>query len=393
MPIVFFQVTAAYSNALLVAVMPYFSDFAKKLDLPTSQPVVQGQVSHFTCFPRSDHIGGRAVLADGCEFIFDHGRVETFVSPRSYFYLQNPGLIPKFYGPVKVSAAQAVSIARDAIEKLGYSLSTFSADQEPDITGPERDRGNYIARYRVRWLDPMRGAPGLRPISAEFEIDATTGQIVMANIRNPNAYRPDLTVPMPSTVNAGSSKPRPVGVGRKVYPVSRAYADAFLAAILPQCSSYAATAGFSVPSPLTVAEVDKASYQCGLVDDDPMATFKLTDGAQFDYRHGQVIAFYSPDARDLPGRVRPTTYPEIDREQAKFFGQVNMTTDEAVALVRATTLRLGYSAAMLHIDETPSVSGPGWWGTNRITRCFIEWKASIDGPTYVNAEVDALILA
>jgi hypothetical protein len=388
MPIVFFQVTAAYSNALLVAVMPYFSDFSKTLDLPTPQPVMQEQISRFTGFPRSDHIGGRAVLMNGCEFIFDHGHVETFVSPRSYYYLQNPDLIPKFYGLVSISSVQAVGIARDAIKKLGYPESLLSADQEPEITGPERDRGNYIARYRVRWFDPTRGAPDHRPISAEFEIDATTGQIVMANVRNPNAYRPELPIRLPSAVIAESPKSRPVGVGRKIHPVSRAYAHAFLAAILPQCSRYAAVAGFSVPSPLTAADVDTASYQCGLVDGDPMAAFKLTGGAQFDYEHGQVIAFYSADARDLPGRVRPTTYPGIDREQAKYFGPVNMTADETVALVRQTARRLGYSEHALHLDETPSVVGPGWWGTNRIARCFIEWRASIDGPAYVNAEVD-----
>ncbi len=175
MPIVFFQVTAAYSNAMLVAVMPYFADFARRLDLPTPQPVAQEQVMRFNCFPRSDHIGGRLILTNGCEFIFDHGRVENFVSPKSYFYLQNPDLIPRVYGPVKISDGQAVAIAHNAIKKLGYTDAALSADRPPEITRPERDHGSYIARYRVRWFDPARGDPRQPPTSAEFEIDATTG--------------------------------------------------------------------------------------------------------------------------------------------------------------------------------------------------------------------------
>lgn len=394
MPIVFFQVTAAYSNALLVAVMPYFSDFAKNLDLPTQQPVTQSQVSRFICFPRSDHIGGRVILTNGCEFIFDHGHVETFVSPRSYFYLQNPDLVPKFYGPVRISAAQAVSIARDAIKKIGYSDSLLSADRQPEIIGPERDRGNYIARYHVRWFDPTRGAPDHRPISAEFEIDATTGQIVMANVQNPNAYREDLSLsvhpPVISRFEDGNRTP--AGVGRKVTPVTPEYARAFLTAILPQFSDFVKSGNLTVKAPASADDVDMtrylAKYNCGIVEGDPMAYVDTKAGDRFVYRHGQVIAFYASDARDSPERKPPGTYPGIDQEQAKFFGPVNMTADEAVALVRQTTRRLGYSAHALHIDEMPMVSGPGWWGTNRIARCFIEWRSSINGPAYVNAEVD-----
>ncbi len=143
-----------------------------------------------------------------------------------------------------------------------------------------------------------------------------------------------------------------------------------------------------MPLPLSAKDIDINSYQCGLVDGDPMASFRLKSGEQLDYRHGQVIAFYSSDAMHLPGRASPTTYPEIDRERAKFFGPVNMTSDEAVNLIRQTARRLGYSEHTLHLDETPRVSGPTWWGTNRIARCFVEWRESIDGPTYVNAEVD-----
>jgi len=66
----------------------------------------------------------------------------------------------------------------------------------------------------------------------------------------------------------------------------------------------------------------------------------------------------------------------------------NMTAGEAVVLVRQTVTKLGYSERTLHINVPPRISGPGWWGTNRIARCFMVWDDEITGQTYVNAEVD-----
>ena len=389
MPIEIFQITAAYSNALLVAVMPHVSDFASKLALPTVQPVMQSQIRHFDCFPRTDHIGGRLVLTNGCEFIFDHGHVENFVSPHSYFYLQNPDLVPKFYGEIKISETQAIQLARDAIKKLGYSQSILAADRSPQVTPPEKHDGKYIARYRIRWFDPTRGGnPNRPPTSAEFEIDATTGQLVAVNILNPNTYRPapDLKIhPLVSEEKAGVET---VGSGRKILPVSNSYAKAFLPAILPQCSHFCDVAGFKIKLPLTLNDVEQTSYTCGLVDGDPMASFQLKSGDRFDYRHGQVIAFYEKDVMNLPGREHAVTYPEIDREREKYFGPVRMSTDAAVDLVKQALRRLGYDETNLHINVPPKISEPGWWGTNRIARCFIAWSGKGGLPTYVNAEVN-----
>jgi hypothetical protein len=395
MPIAFFQITAAYSNAVLVAVMPYFSNFAKTLDLPTPQPVTQAQVWRFNCFPRSDHIGGRVILTNGCEFIFDHGHVENFVSPRSFFYLQNPDLIPKFYGPVEISEAQALQIAHDAIKKLDYSDAMLCADKPPEITLPKYDRSHYIARYLIRWRDTTRGDPNAPPTSAEFEEDATSGQIVMVNIVNPNAYRPDLNLsvrpPVVGQFGSGSLG-RPAGQGRIVAPVTSAYALTFLNAILPQISDFVNEGNLTIKAPTSAKDIDMsrylAKYNCGIIEGDTMAYIDTKAADRFVYRHGQVIAFYASDARDNPERKPPSTYPGIDQEQAKFFGPVNMTTDEAVNLVRQTVKNLGYSETVLHMDDPPRVTGPGWWGTNRIARCFIVWREKESGVTYVNAEVD-----
>jgi len=377
--------------------MPHISDFAQKLDLPTPQPVTQMQVQRLNCFPRSDHVGGRVILTNGCEFIFDHGRVENFVSPHSYFYLQNPDLIPKFYGPVKLSQQEALQVAHNAIKRLGYTDAVLSADRPPEITPPIHDGTHYIARYRIRWYDPARGGNPNSPLtSAEFEINAETGQIQMVNIRNPNTYRPDpkLNAQPPAIGQIGNGPGgTPIGPGRKVTPVSPAFARAFLTAILPQLSDFVKKGNLAAKSPASAKDVDMtrylAKYNCGIVEDDPCAFIDMKTEDKFIYSHGQVIAFYSADAMHNPDRTPPYTFPGIDQEMAKYFGPVNMTTNEAVALARRTVKKLGYSEEMLHIDKPPiRIDPPGWWGTNRMARCFVEWREYWDGPTYVNAEID-----
>lgn len=393
MPIEFFQITAAYSNAMLVAIMPHISDFAKKLDLPTPQPVAIAQIERFVCFPRSDHVGGRVILTNGCEFIFDNGRVQTFVSPRSFFYLQDPRLVSKFYGQINITEIQALKIAHDAIKKLGYTDAMLSADRQPQIDPPQKDKNSLIARYHIRWRDPTRGYdPNNPPPSIEFEVDASTGQIQMLNIFNPNTYRPDLKLDVLPLVIGNEPPSTPIGPGRIVTPVTPTYAQAFLTAILPQLGDYVKKAGFQTKVPSSTNDVDMAryltKYNCGIVEGDPRAIVEMKTSDRFIYSHGQVIAFYSADAMWSPDKEHPATYQEIDQERAKFFGPVNITTNEAVTLVRQTLRQLGYSGTVLRTDEPPRINAPGWWGTNRIARCFIVWGQTINGPTYVNAEVD-----
>jgi hypothetical protein len=157
------QVTAQYSNAVLVAVMPYVAEFAKKLELPVPQPVTIGQVAEFKCSPRGDLFGGRVILTNGYEFAFLHGHIEMYRNPRSYCELQDPDLVPKFFGPVKLKEKDAIRVAHDAIKKLGYTDAMLDADRPPRVTLPARVGKEYVARYRVWWGTPRGGTPPTLP--------------------------------------------------------------------------------------------------------------------------------------------------------------------------------------------------------------------------------------
>ncbi len=376
----FVQVTAQYSNAVLVALMPYVSDFSKNLELPIPTPITTNQVLQFRCSPRLDLMGGNIVLTNGYEFSFVHGRVGLYRSPKCYFFLQDPDRIPEFYGRVKISEAEALQIAHQAIKKLGYTDAMLNANSVPEITRPIRVGTNVVPRYRIKWRYPNELFQESLRSSIDFEINATTKQVEMMYLGNTNTWRSNPEVSVQPTVIQKGLQSQPSGVGRKVFPVSQAYSNAFLVAILPQLSEYVKKAGFAVPLPITTDQVDMNRYICGLVESDPMAIVYLKRGDQFVYRHGQVIAFYSYDAADIPS--------EDQKRPEDFFGKVNMGTHEAIALVRKTIRQLGYSEKMVRVNEKPyRICPPQKYGTNFFARHFFGWENDDEAWTIV--EVDA----
>ena len=374
------QVTAQYSNAVLVAILPLVSDFSKKLDLPIRQPITLSQVSEFKCSPRTDLFGGRVVLTNGFEFAFVHGHVEMFRDPKSFYELQDPDMVPKFFGPVKLTEKDALKVAHGAFKKLGHSDAALYADRPPHVTSPALVGKNYVPRYRFFWGDPTRGRPDNPPTSVDLEVDATTGQIHMLYLLNPNTYREPPKVDVHPQVIGKSPQATHAGRGRKVTPVSPAYAQAFLDAILPQLSEYVNKAGLAVKVPISTNDV--ARNDCGIVEGDTRVFLDLKSGARFVYSHGQVIAFYAPDVMNLPGE-------DGSKPIQQFYGPINMTSNQAIALVRQTISRLGYTEKAIHVDESPAVSGPAKRGSQTIARYFLNWKESREGAFRVVAEIDA----
>jgi hypothetical protein len=184
--------------------------------------------------------------------------------------------------------------------------------------------------------------------------------------------------------------------GHKINPVTPEYAKAFLTAVLPQLTEFVTQGNIAAKKPVLRDDVDMAryltKYQCGVVEGGVEAFIDTKTGDQFVYSHGRVIAFYSDGAMERPDRKWPQTFKEQQKFRNRFYGPLNMTTNDAVRLVRETLHNLGYSEATLQIQARPLINEPGWWGTNRIARCFLVWYAPDNGDyvrtTRVSAEVD-----
>lgn len=149
------HMTATYSNAVLVAILPHISDFAKKLDLPIQQTITAGQVLRCNPNPYKGRIGGPVVLTNHYWFLFDYrGYVVSFTSPTNWFsgdedIVDNP---QHYTGKTQMTTNQIVALAQATLLKLGYPPELTHADTTPGIQGPyELNQGGHVPYCRVEW--------------------------------------------------------------------------------------------------------------------------------------------------------------------------------------------------------------------------------------------------
>jgi hypothetical protein len=148
------HMTATYSNALLVAILPYVSDFAKKLDLPIAQPVTVDHVIRFNPIPYKGHLSGTLILTNHYWLSFDPGGfVEGFRSPDNWFFEQDPARnLSNYLGQTRMTTNEILAFAREKLLSLGYRPSVTHADTEPEISGPYNlDRGGHVPYCRITW--------------------------------------------------------------------------------------------------------------------------------------------------------------------------------------------------------------------------------------------------
>ncbi|MBI5383571.1 MAG: hypothetical protein HZA90_02680 [Verrucomicrobia bacterium] len=360
------QVTAQYSNAVLLALLPYFSDAAHKLDLPvphplTTQHVIQCRVMPYR-YPNGDWVGGGVEVQGGWSFGFAQGYVNLVQSRHSYFTLQDPGEVPKFYGIVRMSQAEAVQMARSTLVKLGIPLESVFAEQESRVTPPEKVGNNMVPHYRVQWLDPRSGGE-----SVDIEVNADAKRIERVRLSvNPNLRKPP---PKVGVVPPLRGPPRP--------RANPEYAWKLLPIVLNAVDDYGKTLGLPIPRPLTTNQVARFS-----VSDNggwPHSEIELTNGWEFVYRNSMVNGFYAPD-----NLFHSSDRPMLAKD---FVGKWNLTEAQAVQLVRGTLARLNYPTNLLHVDFKPDVHKPAVLG---IPRFAIEWAYTPESlQSNVEAEVDA----
>jgi hypothetical protein len=167
--------------------------------------------------------------------------------------------------------------------------------------------------------------------------------------------------------------------------VGQAYAHAFLIAILPELSDFIKKSGVDVKIPITTNEVDMPHYDCGLVEGLPRACVYLKTGDRFWYERGQTVAFDAADAYRWPA---PNSAME-DKPLEKFFGPVNMSANEALAVVRKAVDQLGWTAQDPRLKTRPEVVPPVKYGTNYFAHYFFNWWPDDGSSQIAVAEVNA----
>jgi hypothetical protein len=361
----FIRVTSDYSNAVRTAVLPFFSDVAKKLELPVPQPIMQNDIAGFRVLPFRD-LTTSMLLKNGWVFNFGFGYVQDFSSSNSYFNLQDPDQIPKYFGKVNMNQAEAAELARTALRRLNIPLEDVFADLEPDVKPLVKIGTNTVPRYDVIWIDPY----GTK--SAEFEVNAEAKQIERMHLHSRNLHRPSPALDKP-----------PVLMPSEWPVVTSEYARQLIPLIFQAIGAYVEKLSLPVVLPLTTNNValveihDNGGW--------PHAEITLTNGWRFIYRHTMVNGYYSPNAL-VTAVGRPIHVKELE-------GKWNLTTNQAIKLIKETLTKLDYPTNNIHMDFAPNVVFPAGNFRSTIPRYFFEWHyenaTHDDLQSKVEAEVNA----
>jgi hypothetical protein len=362
------KVTADFSNAVLVAVMPYISGVADKLDLPVPRPVAVQNVVHCSIKPLREW-GVEIGINGGWVFTFEHGYVNTIQGPRYFFGIQNFDRIPDFFGEVKMTKTEAIQLARDSIKNLGISLESVFAEQEPRVTGPVKNGTNTIPHYLIEWLDP-RGV-GQAPACVEVDIDGQRKQVHRIRFLTKSLWRPQ-----PRISVVAERDPRSPVLPR----VNPEYAWRLIPFVLDAVHKYSRKLGLPIPQPLTTNHVVRLALRENLGG--PYCELELTNGWRFLYEGSMVTAFYVPD--NLFHSENRTIRVE------DFVGKWRMTEAQAKELVYTTVAKLKCPTNLVHFEVAPQVNKPAMPG---IPRYMFRWNYSPEGydvvQSAISAEVDA----
>ena len=188
------HMTATYSNALLVAILPYVSDVAKKLNLPIEQPVTLSQVKRFNPSPYKEFIGGGLGLTNHYWFAFSFGCVDMFRSPDNWFTEQDIVNLERYVGKDNMTTNEAIELARRSFRSLGYKPEDFQADGPPtEFQGPvESKKLGHIPFCRVEWNspEPSNLEERHRSHNIKFDIDMQRKQVVEMSLIGRKFWRP-----------------------------------------------------------------------------------------------------------------------------------------------------------------------------------------------------------
>lgn len=365
----FVQVTAQYSNAVLVAILPHIASFSAKLELPTPAPVALQHVKNFKCSPKEGDVGGSLTLANGIWMAYQNGHVVGLRTPRSYYNLQNPEHIPAFYGDCKLTPDEALEMARDSIRKAGYGLVETFADQKPRIDLPPKFGDKTVPHYRFEWRDPVFDVTAI-----SVEIDAGRKAVQSMSLRSPYLNRPNPKVDI---------IPRPLGIRSSVGLFE---SNQFVAAIIPKVSQFGYKLGLPLGNPISREEAERVVF----VVNDSDIRIKLTNGYWFKSHKGVVVGFNSPAS--VYGR-QPLDIDQSLRPVGDFLGEWKMTEKDATDLVHRAVEKLGFRIQDFTASQPPDVVKREQFGRYVIPRYYLRWITNnpATGGTIasVRAEVDA----
>lgn len=194
------HLTAQYSNAVLVAVLPYVTEFSAKLDLPVERPVTAKQVIWSRPSPYKDYVKVGLILSGHSWFTVDpRGFVDGFRAPTNWIFEQEftDESIRQYLGHDHMTTNEVISMARDTLVKLGYKPELTHSYEVPTLEGPydlhRKEIAGHVPYCRVIWEWPKTdNGVDLNYIKIEINMQTKTlvGMTILFSRTNNLSFTP-----------------------------------------------------------------------------------------------------------------------------------------------------------------------------------------------------------
>jgi hypothetical protein len=350
----FIQVTPEYSNAVLVALLPHFSDFAKKLELPVPHPITQADVASFRVLPFRRNLTASIRLKNGWAFGFQFGYVNSFASAHEVKVGDSNQEFSN-YGDVRINPGDAIAAVKETLKQLDISPEDVFANLEAKVSLPIKDGTNAIYPYRVEWMDPFGSD------AVDAKVNPNTGKIERLDLRSRNLAHsaPKINV-MPPLLSNGHD-----WFTSHIPPqtINPEYARQLLPIMFKAIDDYAQKLSLPIPRPLTTNNVAKVEIHNN--GGWPHCVVETTNGWLFIYRHTMVNGYYSPNAFNTLG-YRPLHVKDVE-------GKWNLTTNQAIEIVRQGLAKLNYPTNNVHMNFEPMIVYASGDFRKIIPRYYFEW--------------------
>ncbi len=376
--------TAAYSNAVLMAVLPHVTEVTKNLDLPVLRPVQAAHVQHFVCDPRKGSVGGWVTLTNGYKFWFNDGHVDMMESPDCYFHLQDPHEVPRFYGTRCMKEGEAVEMARQTVRKLGYSPSWLKT--KPTVEEPRtaiQDQPKVVPRFRVTW---QRIALDGRKTIAEIEINTDAKRCEMYWLLGSEFDRKQPNIPQPPIIQQKPTSSPPVEQS-KLELLSESQRVSATNEVCAKASDMAKRLDLPIKLPIRYSDIKESTLD--IRDGGLAGAITLKNGYRFGYQHGYISSFYSRNSDAYQHGIDLRTV----------FGKVRYSKQQILDYATKQVRKLGYPDSTVFLDQPAFVGGGPDENNPGYTRFRVTWQVqgtkSLQedrNAQFVEAEVNGMTL-
>ncbi|HVU27045.1 MAG TPA: hypothetical protein VHG71_04835 [Verrucomicrobiae bacterium] len=378
------HITATYSNAVLVAILPHISNVVQKLDLSIPTPITAGQVEYINVSLWKDNVGGTVFLTNQYSFEFQHGYVSAFHALKNNpFYgtgdrdaLQ---MLRPYVGSDNITTNEAIELVRNSFYKLGYNTKDFNIEGSPTVLqGPINSKKlGHIPYCQIEWDSPHSRIRNWLSLdyNIRFEVDMQRKQIVGMNLSGKPFFQPNPRIDVKPELetnyqSAGMAGQMAQLINREpLIHMTSTYSNATLTAVLPYVTDFAKNLDLPTIQPLTSNQVFLFLLPRYYTNDGFNCTVILTNHLWFTFLTGFITDFGSPNDWFEEGETK-TNWPAFDEKTC-------MTTNETIQFVRDIFRELGYPPEKFHLNDAPtSFELASDNQKNRYAYCRVDWEST-----------------